>query len=109
MSIALIRQQPLERDADGAWSHPGIPNFDEDAKAYKRWLAEQGLEISYKYLESEDGDHPVYVSYFEDENPSFVAWEPTPPEGAGWFTLAIYETEDGPVWVWTRRPSEVQL
>jgi hypothetical protein len=54
-------------------------------------------------LEHEDCDHPVYVSYFDNGDPSVAAWEPTPPKGEGWFTMSIHDTEDGPAWAWARR------
>jgi hypothetical protein len=97
-----IRPVKVERDENGWWSHPGIPNFDEDAKSFGAWIKAVGLETTYKTLESEGEDHPAYVSYFALEDPSFAAWTPTPPEGEGWFTFSIHDTEDGPVWAWAR-------
>jgi hypothetical protein len=107
MSAGLIQPVVVERDKDGWWSHPAIPDFSEDGAAFKAWLAEQGLETTYKMLESEDDSNPAHVSYFENEDPSFAGWEPTPPSGDGWFTFSIHDTEDGPVWVWARRSAEV--
>lgn len=103
MSVALIQPLPVERDRDGWWSHPGIPDFSEDVKAFNAWLEEQGLEVTHKMLESEGESHPVYVSYFENEDTNITAWEPTEPAGAGWFTFSIHDTEDGPAYVWARR------
>jgi hypothetical protein len=102
-AICMIQPMPVERDKDGWWSHPGIPNFDEDYKSFNGWVKALGLEATYKALQSEDDTHPVYISYFALEEPSFAAWEPTPPVGEGWFTFSIHDTEDGPVWVWARR------
>jgi len=107
MSSVLIQPMPVERDKDGWWSHPGIPNFDEDMGAYREWLVEQGLETKCKMLESEDESHPAYVSYFENADPNMSAWAPPPPAGEGWFTFSIHDTEDGPAWVWARRHAEV--
>lgn len=98
-----IRPVKVERNENGWWSHPGIPNFDEDFRSYDAWLKAVGIEVTYKMLESEGDEHPVYVSYFENEEYSFAAWESKPPEGEGWFTFSIHDTEDGPAWVWARR------
>lgn len=103
---AVIVAAPVERDAEGFWSHPNIPDFDECAESYKAWLDDNGLVISYKYLESEDDEHPAYVSYFDQESCSCALWGPTTPDGDGWFTLAIYDTEDGPVWAWAKRAAD---
>jgi hypothetical protein len=102
-SVKLIQPLPVERDAQGFWSHPGIPNLDEDYEAYRKWLDAQGLETTYALLESEPDDHPVYLAYLENEEPSFAAWEPQAPDGDGWFTLSVHDTNDGPIWVWARR------
>lgn len=97
---------PVERDEDGAWSNPAIPDFDEDMDAYNAWIKAQGLEVTYTMLESEDLDHPAYVHYFDEENSSFADWNPEPPTGDGWYTFSIHDTEDGPAWVWASRVAE---
>lgn len=99
----LIQPTEPKRDACGHWTHPDVPDFDEDAGAYATWLKEQQLTTSTVWLESEAADHPAYVSYFDNENGDISAWQPTPPTGDGWFLLAIFETEDGPVATFARR------
>ena len=100
----LIQAVPVVRDADGTFFHPGMPDFDEgDGDLYKAWLKAQELEVTHANLESENGDHPVYIAYFENGESSHLEWNPAPPEGEGWFTLAIGDTEDGPIWTWARR------
>lgn len=96
---------PVERDEAGWWSHPAIPNFDDDFKAYKAWVKAVGLETTYKALES-DPDHPLHDAWFERGECDASSWTPTPPAGAGWFTFSIHDTEDGPVWVWARRVAD---
>lgn len=103
----LVQALPVQRDKNGEWGNPEIPDFGEDISAYNAWLAEQGLETECKFLESEDLDHPTYISYFEGGDPCFRDWEPSAPAGEGWFTLAITETEDGPAWVWARRVEQI--
>jgi hypothetical protein len=103
---ALIQAAPVERDEDGNWWHPGMPEFEEGQEAeWKAWIEAQGLSISRSLLENEGLNHPAYASYFDNENPDFSAWVDEPPSGEGWFTLAIQDTEDGPVWCWVRRPA----
>lgn len=101
--ITLIQSMEVARDKDGWWSHPGIPDFDEDAELWDAWKAAQGLETKYVMLESESDDHPAYVAYFDKADPTVAEWAPTPPAGDGWFTFSIHDTEDGPAWVWARR------
>lgn len=106
-AVVLIGPMPVERDECGWWSHPGLPDLDEGQVAeYKAWLAAQGLVTTYKDLESEDLDHPAYVSYYDQDSASVAGWNPQPPEGDGWFTISIHDTEEGPYWVWARRAAQ---
>lgn len=107
MTAAVIVAAPVERDADGSWWHPGMPDFEEGQEVeWKAWLDAQCLQLSRGMLEDEDLDHPVYVDYFDNGNSSFLAWVDEPPAGEGWFTLAICDTEDGPAWTWARRAAD---
>jgi len=107
-TLDLLQPAPVERDSDGWWSHPGVPDFHEGQVAeYKAWLLAQSLEISYSSLEEEDLDHPAYVSYYDQDSASIAGWNPSPPAGDGWFTISIHDTEDGPYWVWARRVAQV--
>lgn len=102
-----IRPVKVERDENGWWSHPGIPNFDEDAKSFAAWVKAVGLEVKYKCLESYP-EHPLYEAWFERGECNASSWEPEEPAGKGWFIFSIHDTEDGPVWVWARRTSTNQ-
>jgi hypothetical protein len=42
----LIGPVEVVRDEDGYWYHPDIPDFDEDAEAWKAWLEAQGLKVT---------------------------------------------------------------
>lgn len=99
----LIQPMEVTRDADGWWSHPAIPEFDEDYSAWKAWLVAQGLETQHAQLEDEDESHPSYIAYFENGEASVAEWHKDLPSGDGWFVLSIHDTEDGPTWVWARR------
>ena len=104
MNTELIELNvPVERDSDGYWFNPAIPDFDEDAKAYKDWLDAQGIETTYKDLEWEDDSHPAYQRYFEEGEADISDWTPEPPKGEGWHTLSIHMHDDGVCWVWARR------
>lgn len=109
MDVVLIEAAPVARDEGGAWWHPGMPDFEEGQEAeWKAWIAVQGLETVSGKLEDEDCDHPAYIAYFDDGEPCFLGWVDEPPAGEGWFTLAISDTEDGPVWSWARRVSPAE-
>ena len=102
----LIEWAPVVRDAEGWFSHPDMPAFDEDQEAeYRAWLAAQRLETAYATLCGEDDKHPAYIIYFDQAGTDVSDWNPAPPSGDGWFTLSIHDSEDGPYWVWARRPA----
>jgi hypothetical protein len=50
----------------------------------------------------ENGGSPWSSDTWED---AVKAWQPTPPEGEGWFLLTVYDTEDGP-YACFARPSQ---
>lgn len=104
--LTLIQPVAVERDANGYWSHPGIPEGDDDIESqvsFKAWMKSQCLAHHISSLENEDESLPAYHAYYEKEVAGVVGWNSTPPEGDGWFTFSIHDTEDGPVWVWVRR------
>lgn len=101
--LQLILPLPVQRDSEGWWSHPDLPDFDEDHQAYKAWMIAQGLETCFHSLDSEDDNHPAYVTYFDQDACHVRDWNDEAPAGEGWFTLSIHDSEDGPQWVWVRR------
>jgi hypothetical protein len=99
----LIQPEFVRRDEGGWWSHPGyLAEFDEEATSEQLndWFKTHQLEHRVSSMESEVSDEE-YESYFESCDCSL--WEPSTPEGDGWFKLSIHDTEDGPVCVWGRR------
>lgn len=104
LDVVQIQAAPVLRDEGGNWWHPDMPAFDEgDGDKFTAWLTAQGLELSRAELGDEPEEHPAYKAIFEEASCDFSAWEPEPPAGAGWFMLAISDTEDGPACCWVRR------
>lgn len=107
--IKLVQPAPVVRDANGEWMHPQFPAIEEgEVEKWKAWVAAQGLEWVSHHLEQDDSAEARKVAdaYFEGRTISFASWNSAPPEGEGWFTLCISDTEDGPAWLWARRKSE---
>ena len=103
-SAPLIAALALQRDDDGWYGHPGLPDFDEgQCQEYKAWLLAQGLDTRFHSLESEDDTHQAYAAYYEQSECHVREWFDEQPAGEGWFTLSIHDSEDGPQWVWARR------
>lgn len=105
MAIDLIQPAPVVRDENGYWLHPCLPKFRKNApegrNAFRDWQANQQLEICTIQLECDwtgEGEHP-YWSGSDNCN----GWEPSRPDGEGWFCLAIDDTEEGPTCWWARR------
>ncbi len=71
----FIRPVEVNRDEDGYWYHPGIPNFDEDHTAYKGWLYGQQLKVVGWHMESDLESHP----YWEEGAANCLGWEPEKP------------------------------
>ena len=102
----LIQPAPVERDSEGYWWHPDLTIFEEgQAAESKAWVVQQGLTISKVEMEYEvDTDTDPF---FQDGDSSCAHWEPSKPDGDGWFCLAISCTDDGPICYWARRETAV--
>lgn len=102
-----IAPAPVERDADGYWTHPAYPVLaDDDHNANgATWFKTHHLETSIALLEDEGAEHPACARYWDERDPdaNISAWNPPRPPGDGWFMLSIHDTETwGPVCVWAR-------
>lgn len=101
--LLLIQPAPVVRDEYGMFQHPDLPDFDEgDGEKCKAWVAQQGLQLVMFHLET-DAPEEIADRYFASDEPHCGYWEPSKPEGDGWFCLAIHDTDDGPVCWWARR------
>lgn len=101
----MIEAAPVARDEYGFWSHPDLPDFEEDeGDKYRLWLAQQ--QITAKRVDMEDDASDELNDRVMDGDIAAAAdWTPTSP-GPDWFLLAIYDTEDGPVaWFASRAPA----
>ena len=106
--IKLIQPAPVVRDEYGMFEHPDLPDFDEgdgDGEKCKAWVAQQGLQLVMFHLET-DAPEEIADRYFASDEPHCGYWEPSKPDGDGWFCLAIHDTDDGPVCWWARREAK---
>lgn len=91
------------QDADGFWAHPATPQFEESTPYSEcmDWYSKQGLEVKGHYME---GDSDDLTARWDDGDLSAVAdWQPSVPEGEGWYLWSIFDTEDGPYCEFARR------
>ena len=102
--LILIGPVTVERDRDGWWDHPDLPDFDEDYPAFKAWIEQQGLELTQWHME-QDLDSDTH-HYWVEDSCSCEGWNPEAP-GSEWFMLGIFDTEDGPCVSWARRVAKV--
>ena len=87
---------PVERDENGFWDHPGIPwdEVPEDTSVLP-FLEKWGYKGCFAQLEF-DAPAEIADRYFDSGDADCSFWNPTPPDGDGWFLAAIYDTEEGP-------------
>ncbi|EJN6669546.1 hypothetical protein NQM64_001545 [Escherichia coli] len=96
----------VERSEDGYWTHPEYANLFGDREAisadeFRSFCKQHGIESSIVEMEN-DNNQTVIDAYFEDGNQNISGWEPSMPDGEGWFVGSIHDTEDGPICVWFR-------
>lgn len=110
-AVTLIQPVEVVRDSVGDWWHPDLPDWPGDEfipqDAWEEWLHDQQLEATLIDFES-DAPQELQDRYFENGQPEALAeWQPSMPEGHGWFMLFCIGTEDGAVCYWARRTAEV--
>ncbi len=92
---------PVERDAQGFWTHPAMLRASLETSAeLTYWLRSRGLEGWVMVMRDEDTD--AFIAGFNAEGWDASGWQPSPPPGDGWFMGAIYDNEDGPMCLWLR-------
>ncbi|CAI0723991.1 Uncharacterised protein [Serratia proteamaculans] len=104
MSKLITALEP-QRDENGYWTHPDyfVPANDMEFGApgeFEAWLEANGLIGHLQWMES-DATEEQQAAY-EAGDGDVSQWNPTLPEGEGWFIGSIHDTEDGPVCYWLR-------
>ncbi|KVS08141.1 hypothetical protein [Burkholderia multivorans] len=99
----MLQKIPVVRDQDGYFIHPDLLHFwtvtmgGAERCTPEQWAAleaQAGIKTSIYHLESENVDHPAYVSYFDNGNLDITEWDPSPEPG--WWLIEIGDSEDGP-------------
>lgn len=110
-----IKPMEPQRGQHGYWTHPDFPEPKDGNEffvpgEFEAWQAEQGCQISVVMLDGDDGvgSEDAQKRYFEDGDTDILCWQPSKPEGEGWFIVSIHDHEDGPVCLWIRYPTEEQ-
>lgn len=97
----LIQALPVERDDMGFWTHAAWPQDGDENAIAIGWFPEHGLEVCLVKMES-DGPEELNQQWMDSGLIDCTPWEPSTPQGDGWFVFSIHDTEDGPVCVWVR-------
>lgn len=105
-----IQPMEVQRDNDGWWTHPDMPEV-ETSEQFNAWQEQQGFQLCIVMLDGDNGEgsEEVYKTYFDGAVADCSAWQPSKPDGDGWFIVSIHDTEDGPACIWIRHPTEEQL
>ncbi|MGL9720928.1 hypothetical protein [Symbiopectobacterium sp.] len=99
---ATITALSVERDEWGYWTHPKYEELCAGRESiptaeFDEWMQANGMDWGISYLETYPNAEAIRDRYFETGDPDVSGWNPTPPEGEGWFVGSIHDTEDGPV------------
>lgn len=94
-----IEPAKVNRDEDGYWVHPGMPEWDEGTSGEEidRWFSENHLSYWInKFEDSDTATDAMHDAYYNNGDIGVPDWQPEcPAEGA--FLLSIHDTEEGPV------------
>ena len=91
-----IKPYIVNRDKNGFWTHPSLPDFGEDIMDYTPWLDKNNITVKWYYLE-DCNNESIVTKYFEDNDTTAInEWQPS-CDDTGSFLLSIHDTEDGPI------------
>ena len=97
MQLVHIIKVDVERDDNGYWCHPTLPEDADEGFDLEGFLDTNGMESEFVVMEfDENTPAEVAAEYFEDGGHDISEWDPTPPEGEGWFLYSIFDSDDGP-------------
>lgn len=107
----MFQPEEVERDKYGFWYHSALKESQEED--ITKVEGAEGMEFKFVSFESDASDElqGLYergstLNVNDTSADGWVdavrAWEPTKPEGDGWFLFAIYDTDDGPHACFTR-------
>lgn len=104
MSKLITAVEP-QRDQYGYWTHPDyfVPSDGREYGApgeFEAWLDDNRVVGHLQWMESDVTEEQLEA--LEAGGGDISRWNPTPPEGDGWFIASIHDTEDGPVCYWLR-------
>lgn len=103
--IKSIQPETIVRDSLGQWTHSAWPNDGDECAIPKSWFYDHELELCIVELESDNEE--LAERWFEEGLCDCTTWDPTKPDGDGWFIFSIHDTEDGPICVWVRHSQSV--
>ena len=101
-----MKKMAVERNDYGFWTHPEYLSLFGDReliteKDFNEFCERNNVESSIVYLE-DDCDAESRFLYFEKGDADISKWNPSSPDGDGWFIGSIHDTDDGPICVWFR-------
>ncbi|MDK9790007.1 hypothetical protein [Vibrio sp. D431a] len=102
----MIKPIEVDRNAEGCWTHPEIPNFGENVAPHvlNAWALANNFSLTILEIYDDPDVSEDYVEELSDLNKpykGFSKWFPKLPTENSFF-LSFHESEDGPVaWIAT--------
>ncbi len=102
-----MKAMTVARNDDGYWTHPDYLALFGDREIiskeeFNAFCEKHNLESSIVDLECDDDEESHFI-YFEKGSADISKWNPSKPDGDGWFIGSIHDTDDGPICVWFRK------
>lgn len=104
--LKTITAAPVERDSRGFWTHPDffVPangnEFGVEGE-FDAWKAFNRVTGAIGWMECEENAEELQSAY-DASDCDLSMWQPTQPNGDGWFMVSIHDTEEGPICIWLR-------
>lgn len=91
----------LTRDENGYGFLPSFKDFHIPAEGFATGAVVNGFEIATIALVDDHPAHEIAAAWVGGKN-DITAWEPTMPDGDGWYLAALEKSDEGPFAVWAR-------
>ncbi|OTG85856.1 hypothetical protein B9T31_09695 [Acinetobacter sp. ANC 4558] len=111
MEIKQLTPAEITRNDYGFWTHPVLDEYLNQVLGDREFMTNSEhlhmmnyFNINLRQTQMEwDCSEELSDKYWGDGDIDAVAeWQPTQPQGDGWFLVSINDTDDGPIAWWAK-------
>lgn len=111
MEINQLKPVDVVRDEYGFWTHPVLDQYIRQVLGDREFMTDSehvrmvihfNIDLRRDEMEWDCTEELADKYWCEGDIDAVKEWQPTPPNGDGWFLVSINDTDDGPVAWWAK-------